>query len=82
MQGRATFIKSLGKTDETKLRILKLTSVFHQLPLLGPKQLYGLPLAHLGCIHEAGMYFLLPYSRHYNPCIIVKKRFFSTNTTT
>ena len=38
--------------EEAKLLILKLASVFHHLPSVGPKQLCA--LAHLGCTREAG----------------------------
>ena len=37
---------------KAKLRILELTSVFHHLPSVSPKQLCA--LAHLGCTREAG----------------------------
>ena len=40
------------RREEAKLRILKLASVFHHLPSVGPKQLCA--LAHLGCTREAG----------------------------
>ena len=41
---------------KAELRILKLASVFHHLPSVGPKQLCA--LAHLGCPREAITYFL------------------------
>ena len=40
------------RREEAKLRILKIASVFHHLPSVGPKQLCA--LAHLGCTREAG----------------------------
>ena len=40
------------RREEAKLCILKITSVFHHLPSVGPKQLCA--LAHLGCTREAG----------------------------
>ena len=40
------------RRGEAKLHILKLTSVFHHLPRVGPKQLCD--LAHLGCTHKVG----------------------------
>ena len=40
------------RREEAKIRILKLASVFHHLPSVGPKQLCA--LAHLGCTREAG----------------------------
>ena len=40
------------RREEAKQRILKLASVFHHLPSVGPKQLCA--LAHLGCTREAG----------------------------
>ena len=39
------------RREEVKQSILKLASVFHHLPSVGPKQLCA--LAHLGCTHEA-----------------------------
>ena len=40
------------RREEVKQSILKLASVFHHLPSVGPKQLCA--LAHLGCTREAG----------------------------
>ena len=40
------------RRGEAKLRIFKLTSVFHYLTRVGPKQLCA--LAHLGCTRAAG----------------------------
>ena len=40
------------RREEAKLSILKIASVFHHLPSVGPKQLCA--LAHLGCTREAG----------------------------
>ena len=43
---------------EAELRILKLTSVLHHLPSVGPKQLCA--LSHLGCTSQANAsYFLI-----------------------
>ena len=49
---KASYIHYDIKREEAKLRILKLASVFHHLPSVGPKQLCA--LAHLGCTREAG----------------------------
>ena len=40
------------RREEAKLRMIKLTSVFHHLPSFGPKQFCE--LAHLGCTCEVG----------------------------
>ena len=40
------------KQGEAQLHILELTSVFHHLTCVGPKQLCA--VAHLGCTREAG----------------------------
>ena len=42
------------RREEVKQSILKLASVFHHLPSVGPKQLCA--LAHLGCTREAGTF--------------------------
>ena len=49
---QVTYIMTLGKRKLSYLHILKLASVFHHLPSVGPKQLCV--LAHLGCTREAG----------------------------
>ena len=40
------------RREEAKQCIIKVASVFHHLPSVGPKQLCA--LAHLGCTREAG----------------------------
>ena len=49
---KASYIHYNIRREGAKLRILKLASVFHHLPSVGPKQLCA--LAHLGCTREAG----------------------------
>ena len=49
---KARYVHFDIRREEAKLRILKLTSVFHHLPSFGPKQLCA--LAHLGCTRKAG----------------------------
>ena len=50
---KPTPIPASSKCHKAELHLLKLTSVFHHLPVsVRPKQLCA--LAHLGCTHEAG----------------------------
>ena len=46
------YVYYIIRRGEAELRILELSSVFHHLPIVSPKQLCA--LAHLGCTHEAG----------------------------
>ena len=49
---KLSYVHYIIKQNEAKLYILELTSVFHHIPSVGPKQLCG--VAHLGCTCEAG----------------------------
>ena len=51
---KARYIHFDIRREEAKLRILKLASVFHQLPSFGPKQLCA--LAHLGYTCKLGTF--------------------------
>ena len=51
-KAKPSYVQYIIRQGEAKLRILELTSVFHHLPSVGPKQLCA--LAHLGCTREAG----------------------------
>ena len=51
-QGELSYVHYNIRQGEANLRTLKLTSVFHHLPRVGPKQLCA--LAHLECTLEAG----------------------------
>ena len=46
-KSKLSYVQYIIWQGEAKLRILELTSVFHPLPSVGPKQLCA--LAHLGC---------------------------------
>ena len=49
-QSQDTYSKYIIRYGEAKLLILELTSVFHHLPSVGPKQFCA--LVHLGCTHK------------------------------
>ena len=51
-KAKPSYVQYIIGQGEAELRILELTSVFHHLPSVGPKQLRA--LAHLGCTREAG----------------------------
>ena len=53
-EGEAELHTFSSKHSEANIRMLKLTSVFHHLPRVGPKQLCA--LAHLKSTHEAGTF--------------------------
>ena len=57
--------------DEAELRILKLTSVFHHLPSVGPKQLCT--LVPLECIRKVGKYFTISNLFSNSPIQIISK---------
>ena len=46
-RSQASYIKLLSRQGEAELRLLRLTSVFHHLSSVSPKQLCA--SAHLGC---------------------------------
>ena len=49
---KLNYVYYIVRQGEAELHILELTSVFHQLLSVGPKQLCA--LTHLGCTREAG----------------------------
>ena len=49
---KSSYVHYISRKDEAELRVLKLTSVFHHLPSVDPKQLYA--LAHQGYTRKAG----------------------------
>ena len=51
-EAKPSYIQYIIRQGQAELQILELTSVFHHLPSVGPKQLCA--LAHLGCTREAG----------------------------
>ena len=61
-KAKPRYILYIIRWGEAKLCLLELTSVFHHLPSVGPKQLYA--LAHLGCTYAAvtSWYFLIFFS--------------------
>ena len=50
-KAKSSYVHYIIRQGKAELRILELTSVFHYLPSVGPKQLCA--LAHLGCTREA-----------------------------
>ena len=56
------------------LPIWKFTSVFHNLPIVGPKQLRL--LEHLGCARKVGPSFILKYVQNQLKKYIVTKNLF------
>ena len=57
----------LGEVKPICIPILELTSVFHHLPIVGPKQLNG--LAHLGCTHEANVHRMIQILTNIQPLL-------------
>ena len=51
-QGEVKFHALRYSVRQSRAALIKLTSVFHLFPTVGPKQLCA--LAHLGCTREAG----------------------------
>ena len=51
-KGKLSHGQYIIRRGKAKLHILELTSMFHSLPCVGPKQLCA--LAHLGCTSKAG----------------------------
>ena len=51
-KAKPSYVQYIIRQGEAELCILELTSVFHQFPSVGPKQMCA--LAHLGCTCEAG----------------------------
>ena len=51
-QSKAKLHTIIIRQGEAKLRIFDISSVFHHVPSVGPKQLCA--LAHLGCTRAAG----------------------------
>ena len=51
-KAKPSYVQYIIKRGKGELRILELTSIFHHLPSIGPKQLCA--LAHLGCTRKVG----------------------------
>ena len=53
-KAKLSYVQYIIMQGEAELRILELTSVFHHLPNVGPKQLCA--LAHLECTRKEGTF--------------------------
>ena len=67
LQGKAKYVHYIIRRGEAELRILELTSVFHHLHSVGPKQFCV--LAHLGCTREVSTSLYILISKFYTQSI-------------